>query len=209
MKAFLQSIQLLLRDLASSLVFVVLLAITHNPALAACFGMVIGVGQIALQFARRKPIDTMEWLSLFLVIASGAATILTSDPRFVLFKPSAIYTIIGILMLKPGWMNRYLPKIAQTVAPDIATYVGFAWAGLMFISAALNAWLALTSELATWAVTMSTFGIASKMGMFVGGFLAIRLIARHRIRAIPAEKRAALLESTGWTAAQPSRQQAP
>jgi intracellular septation protein A len=51
----------------------------------------------------------MELLSLFLVIAAGTATLLTNDPRFVLFKPSVIYVIVGVVMLKPGWMNRYLP----------------------------------------------------------------------------------------------------
>ena len=35
----------------------------------------------------------MEWLSLFLVIAAGTATLLTNDPRFVLFKPSVIYAM--------------------------------------------------------------------------------------------------------------------
>jgi intracellular septation protein A len=47
----------------------------------------------------------MEWLSLFLVLASGTATLLTDNPRFVQFKPSAIYVIVGVVMLKPGWMK--------------------------------------------------------------------------------------------------------
>jgi intracellular septation protein A len=90
---------------------------------------------------------SLEWFSLFLVIASGTATVLTDDPRFVLFKPSAIYAIIGVVMLRPGWMNRYLPAIAKATASDIATYVGFAWSGLMFISAILNAYLAFKYRL--------------------------------------------------------------
>lgn len=130
MKAFLQTVKLLLSDLASSLLFLLLFALTHNAVLSACLGMLLGLIQIVMHFARRKPIEVMEWLSLFLVIASGTATVLTDDPRFVLFKPSAIYAIIGVAMLRPGWMNRYLPAIAKSTASDIATYVGFAWSGL-------------------------------------------------------------------------------
>jgi intracellular septation protein A len=155
--------------------------------------MALGLTQIGIQFVRRKPIDTMEWLSLFLVIAAGTAALLTDDPRFVLFKPSVIYVIVGIVMLKPGWLNRYLPEIARAVVPDAAMTVGFAWAGLMFISAAVNAFVALTCSVATWALVMPTFGIVSKSALFLVGFAAMRVIAGRRIRAMPPLERDALL----------------
>lgn len=200
MNAFLQTVRLLINDLASSLLFLILYSITHNAVLSACLGMFFGLIQIGVQFARRKPIGVMEWLSLFLVIASGTATVLTDNPRFILFKPSAIYVIIGVVMLKPGWMNRYLPAIAKVVTSDIATYVGFAWAGLMFISAILNAYLAVSTDLATWILTMTIFGIASKVVLSIVGFAVIRLTTQHRIRALPADEREALLTAAGWLA---------
>jgi intracellular septation protein len=173
MKAFLQMARVLAADLASSLLFLILYALTDNAVLSACLGIVLGLAQIGLQLARRKPVDAMEWLSLFLVIASGTATMLTDDPRFVLFKPSVIYAIIGAVMLLPGWMNRYLPPIARAVAADTATYVGFAWAGLMLFTAGLNAWLALSVSLATWGMVMGVFAIVSKVVLAVGGFAVI------------------------------------
>jgi intracellular septation protein A len=139
----------------------------------------------------------MEWLSLFLVIAAGTATLLTDDPRFMLFKPSVIYVIVGIVMLKAGWMNRYLPAIARAVASDVAVIVGFVWAGLMFVSAAVNAFVAIAWSVPTWAMIMPIFGIVSKLAVFVSGFLAIRLTVVRRIRAMPANEREALLSSTG------------
>lgn len=193
MNDFLQTIKLLLSDLASSFLFLILFLATHNTSLSAGAGILFGFIQISIQFFRRKPIDMMEWLSLFLIVASGAASILTDDPRFILFKPSVIYAIIGIAMLKPGWMKRYLPAIAKAVVPDIATYLGFAWAGLMFLSAILNAYLAALTDLATWAMTMTIFGIISKVTLFICGFAALRVIARLRIRAMPTDQRDALL----------------
>ena len=40
-------------------------------------------------------------------------------------KPSLIYILVGVVMLKPGWMNRYLPPIGKAVVPDVAVIFGF------------------------------------------------------------------------------------
>ena len=200
MKDFLTAARLLALDLASTLVFLVLFLLTHNTILSVGLGIAFGGAQIGIQLVRRKPIDIMEWLSLFLVVAAGTATLLTHDPRFVLIKPSVIYAIVGVVMLKPGWLKRYLPEIAQTVVPDVAVVVGYAWAGLMFVSAAVNAFIALTCDVATWAVVMPIYGIVSKVVVFLGGFVAMRLIARRRIRAMPAAERDAVLTLDGRTA---------
>ena len=197
MKDFLTAARLLLLDLASTLFFLVVYLLTHNTILAVGLGVALGLAQIGTQFIRRRPIHAMEWLSLILIIAAGIATLLTHDPRFVLFKPSVIYAIVGGVMCKPGWLNRYLPDIARTVVPDVATIVGFAWAGLMLVSAAVNAFVALTRSLETWALIMPIYGIVSKVVVFLAGFAAIRLTAQRRIRAMPAPERDALLVAAG------------
>jgi len=197
MRDFLSAAKLLLLDLASTILFLVLFLLTHNTILSVSLGMALGLAQIGTQFVRRKPIDTMEWLSLFLVIAAGTATLLTNDPRFVLFKPSVIYAIVGVVMLKPGWMNRYLPDIARKVVPDVAVIVGYVWAGLMFVTATLNAFIALVCSVATWALVMPIFGIVSKVTLFLIGFAAMRFIGRRRVDAMPAFERDALLVATG------------
>jgi len=197
MRDFLNAGKLLLFDLASTILFVAVFLLTHNTFLSIGLAMTLGLAQIGVQRIRRKPIDMMEWLSLFLVIAAGTATLLTDDPRYVLFKPSVIYVIVGVVMLKPGWMNRYLPEIARSVVPDVAAVVGVLWAGLMFASAVVNAFVALTFSVATWALVMPIFGIVSKTVMFLIGFAAMRLIGRRRVRAMPAPEREALLASTG------------
>ncbi|MFB9269034.1 inner membrane-spanning protein YciB [Bradyrhizobium erythrophlei] len=197
MRYFLNAAKLLLLDLASTICFLVVFLLTHNTILAVGLGIALGLVQIGTQFVRGKPIETMEWLSLFLIVAAGTATLLTDDPRFVLFKPSVIYAIVGVVMLKPGWMNRYLPDIAKAVVPDVAVVVGFVWSGLMFVSAAVNAFVALTFSVATWAVVMPIFGIVSKLVVFLAGFAAMRIIGRRRVRAMPAVERDALLAATG------------
>jgi intracellular septation protein len=183
MKQLFEAGKLLLLDMASTFLFLVLFLLTHNITLSVVLGMALGVGQIGWQFARKKPIDTMQWLSLFLVLAAGTTTLLTNDPRFVMIKPSVIYLIVGIVMLKPGWINRYLPPVALELIPDIAVIFGFVWAGLMFFSAALNLIVALNFSVVTWSATMSIYAIVSKAVLFLIGFVTMRTIGRRRRRA--------------------------
>jgi len=192
MKNLVRAAKLLLLDLASTIAFLGLYLITHSIPLAVALGIALGLAQIGTQLARRKPIETMEWLSLLLVVASGTAALLTRDPRFVLFKPSAIYVIVGVVMLKPGWINRYLPPIAKALVPDVAVVVGFLWSALMFASAVVNIVVALRCELATWAWFMPLYGIVSKVALFLVSFGAMRFIARRRFAAMGPGEREAL-----------------
>ena len=183
MANLMHSARLLITDLASTILFLVVLLATQDLTLAVGLGVGLGIVQIAWMKLRRQPIDTMQWLSIGLVVVSGVATMLTNDARFVMVKPSVIYCIVGAYMLKPGWLNRYLPPIAVQVVPDIAWIFGFVWAGLMFASAALNIALALTLDPVSWSATMSIWGIASKLALFLIQYATMRTIGVRRGRA--------------------------
>ena len=189
MRNLLHAAKLLLLDLASTIVFLIAYLVSNNIPLSIALGMALGIAQISVQFARKKPIATMEWLSLFLVLASGTAALITRDPRFVMFKPSVIYMIVGVVMLRPGWINRYLPPLANAVVPDVAIIVGFLWAGLMFASAAVNVFVALNYSIVTWAWFMPVFGIVSKIVLFLISFGMMRMIGRRRYAAMPDSER--------------------
>lgn len=186
MANLMHSARLLVTDLASTLLFLVVLLITKNLMLAVGLGVGLGIVQIVWMKSRRQPIDTMQWLSIGLVVVSGIATMLTRDARFVMLKPSVIYCIVGAYMLRPGWMTRYLPPIAVQTVPDLAWIFGFVWAGLMFGSAVLNIVLALTLDPIAWSATMSIWGIASKVALFLIQYVTMRAIGMQRGRAAAA-----------------------
>lgn len=185
MRNLFQAARVLVADLASTILFLVLYLLTDNLALSVGLGMVLGVIQIGRQLFQRKPVEALQWMSVILVLASGAATLFTHDPTFVMLKPSAIYAVVGVVMLKRGWMNRYLPPRAAIVL-DVATAFGFAWAGLMFASAALNIGVALSLDARTWAAVMSVWGIASKVALFLVQYTVMTSIGRRRTRAAAA-----------------------
>src|ERR1700684_1479959 len=74
MRQLFASSKVLLRDMASTFFFLALFLLTKSIALSVALGMALGVAQVGWEFARGKPIDVMQWMSLFLVLASGAAT---------------------------------------------------------------------------------------------------------------------------------------
>ena len=182
MKNLFEAGKLLFLDMAATLFFLVLYLLTHNVTLSVLLGMALGTAQIGWQLARGKKIDTMQWMSLFLVLGAGTVTLITNDPRFVMVKPSVIYLVVGIVMLRRGWMNRYLPPVAIELIPDIAVIFGYVWSGLMFFSAALNLVVALNFSVVTWSATMSIWGIASKLVLFLIGYATMRSIAVARAR---------------------------
>ncbi|MBA3810745.1 MAG: septation protein IspZ [Caulobacteraceae bacterium] len=183
MKSLLHAGKFLALDMASTVFFLITYLVTRNIAVSVALGMALGAAQIGWQLKAKRPVDTMQWMSLFLVIASGTATLLTRDARFVMIKPSLIYAVVGVVMLKRGWMNRYLPPEAIRTVPDIAMVFGYLWSGLMFASAVLNLVLALRLSPAAWASFMSAWAIVSKLALFAVQYGAMRAIGVRRHRA--------------------------
>ncbi|HEY2870640.1 MAG TPA: septation protein IspZ [Reyranella sp.] len=185
MKNLLQAGRVLAMDLASTILFLALYLITDNLIFSVALGMVLGVTQIGWQYMRKQPIGSLQLLSVVLILASGSATLLTRDATFIMLKPSVIYCIVGTVMLKRGWMNRYLPARAAPVL-DVATAFGYAWAGLMFASAVLNIGLALSFDAKTWAALMSGWGLFSKIGLFLIQYATMTAVGRRRAAAATA-----------------------
>ena len=186
MRNLFQASKILLLDLASTLLFLAVYALTGNLFLAVGLGMALGIAQIGWQLAHKQPVEALQWLSLVIIFASGTATFLTDDPLFVMMKPSIIYLIVGLVMLKRGWMTRYLPPIARATVPDLAITFGYVWAGMMFFSAVLNIVLALTLDIAAWAAVKSVWAIGSKIGLFGIQYAIMKSTGMRRARAMMA-----------------------
>ena len=182
MKNLFQAARVLLMDLASTILFLLVYLATDELFVAVGLGMALGVAQIGWQYAKKQPIGSLQLLSVVLILVSGTATFFTHDPTFVMLKPSVIYCIVGAVMLKRGWMNRYLPERAAPVA-DVATIFGYVWAALMFGSAALNIALALNLDAKTWAAVMSSWGLFSKIGLFLIQYATMTAVGRRRAAA--------------------------
>jgi intracellular septation protein A len=172
----------LLLDFLGAIVFAALLAAGVSVTVAAAFGVATVVAQVGVQLVRRKPVAPLQWLSLVLVISSGAATLITHDPRFLMAKPSIIYAVVGVVMLKRGWMLRYVPPIAAGHVGDVMTVFGYVWAGLMFATGAANAVVAVGWP-QWWPAFIAVVPLASKAVLFAVQYPCVRAVAKRRIIA--------------------------
>lgn len=180
----LSAIAPLVVDLGSTLTFYALFALTNNPRFAAAVGMVFAVGQLAVAKVRRRPVATLQQASIALVLAVGALTLLTDDPRFVLIKATLVYGIIGASMVKRGWMPRYIPPIAAAHLPQwLLGRFERAWAILLLGTGALNFGLVLATNPTLAAQVMGIWVIVSKLVLFGIQYAWCRAIARPAIQA--------------------------
>jgi intracellular septation protein A len=171
-------------DLISTLLFVALSALTHNILLATSVAMVAGGARVIWLRMRGERVNAMQWMSLGLVVVFGAATLFTHDPRFMMAKPTIIYLLVGAAMLERGWMLPYLPPTAREHLEDsVMIGWGYVWAGLMFVTAALNAFFALATSLEVWSLFVAMFPAASKIALFAVQYLTIRSLSIRNARA--------------------------
>jgi intracellular septation protein A len=173
-------------DFFSTIVFLAIYLATDNVVLATAVAIAGAVAQVVYSRIKGLELGFMTWASLALVIVLGSATLLTHDPRFVLAKPSIAHFAIGAIMLKRGWMLRYLPPIVTETIPEYVTVAGYAWAALMFALGAGVIAVASTGDIKLWAFYVSVVAIGAKVAAFAIQYVAFRILVTNRIRSISA-----------------------
>jgi intracellular septation protein A len=170
-------------DFFSTIVFLVVYFSTGNVLLATGVAIAGAVAQVIYARVKDKQLSFMTYASLALAIVLGTTTLLTNDPRFVLAKPAIAHFAIGAIMLKRGWMLRYMPPIVSETIPEYVTIAGFAWAALMFALGAGTIVVAMTGDIKLWAFYVSVVAFGAKIVAFALQYAAFRILVTNRIRA--------------------------
>ena len=147
-----QALRQLLSDFLSAILFLVVYAVSGSLFAAAGMAVAAGLAQLVRLKATRRRIEPMQWMSLGLVVTLGGATMLTQSPRFMMIKPTIVHFAVATVMLRRGWMLRYLPDIVLRNVPEpTIVAAGYAWAGLLAALGLANLFVALRLDFATWA----------------------------------------------------------
>jgi intracellular septation protein len=170
-------------DFFSTILFLAIYLITDNVLLATGVAIAGAIAQVIYSRVKGKELGYMTWASLALVIVLGGATLLTHDPRFVLAKPAIGHFAIGAIMLKRGWMLRYLPPIVTQTIPEYAMLAGYAWAALMFALGAGTIGVAMTGDMKLWTFYVTVVLIGAKIAAFAIQYIAFRILVGGRLRA--------------------------
>ena len=156
---------------------------TDSVIIATAVAIAGAVGQVVYSRFKGKTLGFMTWASLALVIVLGSATLLTHDPRFVLAKPAIGHFAIGVIMLKRGWMLRYMPPIVTQTVPEYVTFAGYAWAALCFALAAGTIGVAMTGDMKLWTFYVTVVLVGAKIAAFAIQYIAFRILVGNRLRA--------------------------
>jgi intracellular septation protein len=173
-------------DFFSTIVFLVLYFVTGDVLVATGVAIAGAAAQVIYARLKGQQLGFMSYASLALVIALGSATLLTRDPRFVLAKPAIAHFAIGAVMLKRGWMLRYMPPIVAETIPEYVTIAGYGWAALMFALGAGTIAIAMTGDIWLWGLYVSVIAMGAKVAAFAVQYIAFRLLVGSRLRAIGA-----------------------
>lgn len=170
-------------DLFSAILFLVIYLVTDNVILATSVAVAGAVAQVIYARIKGQPLNYMTYASLALVVGLGTITLLTNDPRFMMAKPSIAHFAIGAIMLKRGWMLRYMPPMVVETVPEYVTAAGYAWAVLMFVIGAGMIVVASTGDLKLWAFYLTVVAGGAKILAFAVQYVVLRLIVTSRRRA--------------------------
>ena len=173
---------LIAEDLVSTLAYAAAYAATHDLRVSMALGIGVGLAAIAWRRARARPVDAMQWMSLGLVVVFGALSLGLHDPRFIMLKPTLAYVALTAVMLKPGWMARYMPEPVRVHGLDLVRGFERVWAGAMLAIAGANLALAVLGDVAAWAAFFAIAPLASKVGLVAVQYAALRITVRRRIR---------------------------
>lgn len=187
----------LVSDLASSIFFAALIAITGNIYLATGIGIGFGILQIIVMKLMGRPIFLMQWMSLGLVIVFGTLTLYLHDPRFVMVKFAIGHVAVGVAMFQRNWMSRYLPDVVtRNLSKGELTFYSAMWPVMMLGLAVASLYVGLTMGPKPWAFFLGVISPAAPWVLFAIQYVLIRLHVRSIIRkrggalypdAVPAE----------------------
>ena len=178
------ALQQLLSDFLSAIVFLAIYGLSGSVTVATSLAIAVGVGQLAFMKLTGRAIDAMQWLALGLVVVLGCATLITQDSRFIMVKPTVIHWAIGAVMLRHGWMTRYLPPVARdNLPPSVMVIAGYAWCGLMFLLGAANVFVATTMSFQAWAWFITFGAVGAKVVAFLVQYWVFRSDIRNKLRA--------------------------
>jgi intracellular septation protein len=127
------------------------------PATAALMGAMTLL--LALFWVQQRSVPQMHLALTLMVLVFGAATLILRDVRFLQWKASVIYWLLGLIVAGSVWVGKktLLERMMGSGLPEGATVPAASWRSMSLLTGAfyialggLNLWVALTRSEADW-----------------------------------------------------------
>ncbi|HWI98913.1 MAG TPA: septation protein A [Burkholderiales bacterium] len=137
---------------------------------ATAVAIVATVIQVGWLVARRKKVPSMLWASLVIIVVFGGLTLYLRDKTFILWKPTVLYWLFGIVLAGGALVGRNLIRALlgeQITLPEpVWRRLNWSWVGFFAFMGALNLYVAYNYSEKIWA-SFKFFGGTGLMLIFV------------------------------------------
>lgn len=162
MKAFFEFLVIIL--------FFITYVLSKNIVLATAVALAAGIIQAAFIWIKYKKLQTMQWLSLVLIVIFGGATIVFKDAHFIMWKPSILFWLMATALLASHVLGKNVLQTTmgkEITLPDaVWRKLTFAWVLFLAMMGVLNLWVAYRFTEAQW-VNYKLFGSTGLLIVFV------------------------------------------
>lgn len=138
--------------------------VATGVAMAACLLQVGGLWLL------KKRIETVHWVTLFMVVIFGGATLLLHDEQFIKWKPTIINWLFGVVFLGSQFFGKPLVQRmmgASLKLPDLIWQrLNLMWAAFFLSVGGLNLYVMRTYDTDTWA-DFKLFGMLGLTVLFL------------------------------------------
>ncbi len=135
--------------------------------LVAIFATFVQVGWVKL---RGHKVEIMLWVSLFIIVVFGGATLYLQDENFIKWKPTVLYWIFAGAIFGAAMFGKNLIRTmmtSQMELPDAAwRQMNLSWGGFFAFMGIANLWVANNFSTDDW-VNFKLYGSILLMLVFV------------------------------------------
>src|SRR6476620_12040199 len=113
------------------------------------------VAIVGFLLRRRKQVTPMLWASLAIIVVFGGLTLYLRDKTFILWKPTVLYWLFGIVLAGGALVGRNLIRALlgeQITLPEpVWRRLNWSWVGFFAFMGALNLYVAYNYSEKIWA----------------------------------------------------------
>lgn len=127
--------------------------------------------QVAYAWFKHRKVETMQWITLVLILVMGGATIYLQNEQFIKWKLSIIEWLFGIAFLGSQFVGKkpFIEKMLSgslTLPAAIWKRLNAMWAGFFISVGFINLYVMYNYDTDDW-VTFKTFGVPGLMVVFI------------------------------------------
>jgi len=143
----------------------------YDIYIATAVVIVATIFQVAYTWFKHRKVETMQWITLALILVMGGATIYLQDEQFIKWKLSIIEWLFGLAFLGSQFIGKkpFIERMMSgslTLPALIWRRLNIMWASFFISIGFINLYVMYNYNTDDW-VTFKTFGVPGLMIIFI------------------------------------------